>query len=357
MAELPYPFQAMDAIRSNYSTLGPIAQKEAPAAPEYPYTDMLAAYRGALESFDHYFQEEEDTSDVAAKKEDSAIWTNHTRAFNRILSHFFGDYFKEDADEELASDMAERWSSFAKESDPNYDGSKAQWLPWRFEPNEILDDDWDNGMDDHNDNPWVTDGEYDYWSDVEEYDEDPDAEWTEEREERMYRRRALAALNMEVVEEDVFRTELRRMTPLPSHQELDKAFLNSRLLFRTTLKWNKDEPGAPPMSKRAMRQAIRFAKEVGALGMGLVGDDRLPELDGESDFFPELLELKWPPEGRLIERDCTCDMWDKIRCKRDAAVQNRPPNHRFSHFICFRFFSYEQIATEDRTLSNISPVL
>lgn len=65
-----------------------------------------------------------------------------------------------------------------------------------------------------------------------------------------------------------------------------------------------------------MRHAIRFAKEIGALGMGLAGDDRFPELDGESDFFPELFDLKWPPEGRLIERDCTCDMWDRIRCKR-----------------------------------------
>jgi hypothetical protein len=306
----------MDIIRSNYSTLGPIAQKEAPAAPEYPYTDMLAAYRGALESFDHYFQEEEEQSSANTKQEDNPRWTNHTRAFNRILNHFFGDYFKEDADEELASDMAERWSSFAKEGNPNYDGSKAEWVPWRYSAHEgKYEDDWNDDVQDDQDNPWVTDGEYDYWSDIDEYEDDPNAEWTQEREERMHRRRALAALNMEVVEEDVFRTELRRMAPWAGDNELDKTFLSSRFLFKSSLKWSKEENGGPPMSKRAMRHAIHFAKEIGALGMGLAGDDRFTELDGESDFFPELFELRWPPEGRVIERDCTCDMWDKIRCK------------------------------------------
>lgn len=314
----------MDIIRSNYSTLSPVAQKEAPSAPEYPYTDMLAAFRGALESFDHYFQEEEEQSSATSKKEDGPMWANHTRAFNRILNHFFGDYFKEDADEELASDMAERWSSFAKESNPNYDGSNAEWVPWRYSAHETYDDDWDDQVHDDQDNPWVTDGEYDYWSDIDEYEDDPDAEWTQEREARMHRRRALATLNMEVVDEDVFRTELRRMAPWPSDNDLDKTFLSSRFLFKNSLKWsNKEENDGPPTSKRAMRHAIHFAKEIGALGMGLAGDDRFPELGGESDFFPELFELRWPPEGRLIERDCTCDMWDKIRCKNTSAHLQR----------------------------------
>jgi carboxylesterase type B len=315
-AELPYVFQSMDVIRSNYSTLGPIAQKEAPAAPEYPYTDMLAAYRGALESFDHYFQEEEENAAADSKKDDSPIWANHTRAFNRILSHFFGDYFTEDADEELASDMAERWASFAKVSDPNYDGSKAEWLPWRYSVDVDMFQDWEDDVDDNvdPDNPWVTEGEYDYWSDIDDYSDDPDSEWTPEKEERMYRRRALASLGMEVVDEDVFRTELRRTALLSNDAVVDKKFLSSRFLFRTSLKWNThDEGDKPTMSPRAMREAVLFAKEIGALGMGLAGDDRFPELGGESDFFPELFELRWPPEGRLIERDCTCDMWDKIR--------------------------------------------
>lgn len=314
---MPYVFESMDVIRSNYSTLSPIAQQEAPAAPEYPYTDMLAAYRGALESFEHYFPEDENSSITHSKKDDGPMWANHTRAFSRILNHFFGDYFKEDADEELASDMAERWASFARESDPNYDGSKAEWLPWRYSDDVDTFEHWEDDVDDHHDpdNPWVIEGEYDYWSDIDDYDEDPDTEWTEERESRMYRRRALAALNMEVVDEDVFTTELRRTVPVTGDNELDKRFLNSRFLFRSSLKWNtQEENGRPPMSKRAMRQAIYFAKEIGVLGTGLAGDNRMPELGGESDFFPELFELKWPPEGRLIERDCTCDLWDSIGC-------------------------------------------
>jgi len=282
---------------------------------------MLAAYRGALESFDHYFQEEENASASTSKRDDGLVWSNHTRAFNRILSHFFGDYFKEDADEELASDMAERWASFAKVSDPNYDGSTAEWLPWRYSLDVEMFHDWEEEIDDtpDPDNPWVTEGEYDYWSDIDDFSDDPNAEWTAEREERMYRRRALVALNMEVVDEDVFRTELRRTAPLSSDSVVDKRFLSSRLLFRSSLKWNNNDEGdRPTMSPRAMRQAVHFAKEIGALGMGLTGDDRMTELGGESDFFPELFELKWPPEGRLIERDCTCDMWDKIRCKYSA---------------------------------------
>lgn len=42
-AELPYVFQSMDIIRSNYSTLGPYAQEEAPGAPEYPYRYVISS--------------------------------------------------------------------------------------------------------------------------------------------------------------------------------------------------------------------------------------------------------------------------------------------------------------------------
>lgn len=315
-AELPYAFQAMDIIRSNYSTLSPLAEKDAPAAPEYPYSEMLAAYRGALESFDHYFDEEQNQTSATSRKDGSVMTMNHTRAFNRILRHFFGDYFKQDADEELASDMAERWAAFAKGSDPNYDGSKAEWIPWRYQPPENSEDELAEEEYDDVDNPWVMDGEYDYWSDVDEYDDDPDVAWTLDREERAYRKRALAALNMEVVEEDVFRTELRRRVAGTNDNDLDKTFLTSRFLFRSTLKWSneKDTKMHPPISKRAVREIIRVAQEMGALGVGLEADDRWPDVESDNvDFFPELLELKWPPEGRVIERDCTCDLWDKIR--------------------------------------------
>jgi len=44
-------------------------------------------------------------------------------AFQAILQHFSGDYFTIDADFELASDMADQWTSFARNGNSNYDRS------------------------------------------------------------------------------------------------------------------------------------------------------------------------------------------------------------------------------------------
>merc|ERR1719162_744466 len=44
-SELPYVFESMDVIRSNYSTLSSIAQNEAPVVSEYPYTDLVDSYK------------------------------------------------------------------------------------------------------------------------------------------------------------------------------------------------------------------------------------------------------------------------------------------------------------------------
>jgi hypothetical protein len=69
------------------------------------------------------------------------------------------------------------------------------------------------------------------------------------------------------------------------------------------------------MPKERAREAVRFAQDLGLLGMGLSEDETGKDFrfDASEIFFPEFLELTWPPEGRLIERDCTCDMWDRIR--------------------------------------------
>jgi hypothetical protein len=32
--------------------------------------------------------------------------------------------------------MAERWVAFAKTGNPNYDGSKIEWIPWRYIPTD-----------------------------------------------------------------------------------------------------------------------------------------------------------------------------------------------------------------------------
>lgn len=306
----------MDVIRSNYSTVGPIAQKEAPSAPEYPYTDILAAYRGALEALDADTSGEDADGTRSARRIGGANHT-HTKAFQRILTHFFGDYFREDADEELASDMAERWAKFARDGDPNYEGSRAKWVSWRYHPIDTEEQE-DHEWSEEEDNPWVTDGEYDYWSDFDasEFDdEEATGEFEETFQERSYRKRALAALNMEVADEDVFRTELRRASHRARDNDLDNTFLASKFIFQKSLRWSHDDNMGPSMSKRAVREAVRRAQEIGALGTGLTGEGNWPGADWDDDFFPELFELRWPPEGRLIERDCTCDMWDKIRCK------------------------------------------
>ena len=71
-------------------------------------------------------------------------------------------------------------------------------------------------------------------------------------------------------------------------------------------------------TKSAIRQVQRIAQDMGVLGTGLKGTDENRGTGTynywDDDFFPQLLELKWPPEDRLIERDCTCDFWEKIRC-------------------------------------------
>lgn len=314
-SELPYVFQSMDVIRSNYSTLGPFAQEEAPSAPEYPYTQIMAAYRGALEAV----QFDDHDTDINDEQHLDGIGTarsnNHTKAFQRILSHFFGDYFKEDADEEMASDMSERWAAFARDSNPNYDGSKADWLPWRHksENSTFFNHDNDNSLWQDENTAWP-DEEYDeYWSD-DEYDEFSDVEDEFSARDEYYRRRALEAMELDVAVEDVFTTELKRVQYRKDAEEEDVSFLKGKVLKRWAFAAD-DQRRMHPMSKNQAKEAIRLAQELGLMGAGLSEDGKGSHLHGSEMFFPELLELAWPPEGRLIERDCTCDMWDRIRCK------------------------------------------
>jgi hypothetical protein len=147
-----------------------------------------------------------------------------------------------------------------------------------------------------------------------EENEDEGYVWPHNREERLYRKQVLAALNFEVAEEDIFRTELRRVPKhKPNENELDRAFLTSKFFFRHSLHLNNE---GSLMPEGAAKEAMRIAREMGVMGSGLSGEDRWHHHHEES-FLAEFLELKWPPEGRLIERDCTCDLWDKIRCKFD----------------------------------------
>lgn len=353
----------MVLYRSHYSTLGPFAQREAPVSPEYPYTDILQAYQGALEDVedDHY-----NDDDVMWKDQESAEGTgnenpgrgggdqiintnmedmeeasptaksflsNHTstprshgqhqhgsnmtgsKAFQRLLKNVFGDYFADDADEEIAADIAERWVSFAKFGDPNYDSSKANWLPWRYLKDE------DANSDEHSEIPWEPQ-EFEYMDDeLEDEDEEESVkgtgfQWSEDRAERIYRKRALKALGMEVIDEDQHRTELRRMPAQSGLNEMEAVFTFLFGNAESNSNSRRQKKGASEkMSKRAIRQVQKIAQNMNVVGTGLRGEPKRNGARWDDDFFPELLELKWPPEGRLIERDCTCDLWDRIRCK------------------------------------------
>ena len=309
-SEIPFVFQAMDIIRTNYSTLGPYAQQEAPKSPEYPYTDILKAYRQAVQAADH--MEEEDHTPPIHKRH------NHTHSirFQRILHHFFGDYFSEDVDEETANDMADRWVSFARRGDPNYDESKANWRPWRYvfdEPKRRrgLQTKW--WKHEENDFKYIFN-----LDDVKDEDDSSNAtsmdgfQWSDIPAKRVYRRRMLKALGMEVAFEDVFQTILRRIPKTDNEPEHPLHSLLFGSLGRSSTRDGKNQ-NEQQRTRKALQQLQQIAQEMGIMGTGLHG--QYHDDNEDDDFFPQILELKWPPEDRLIERDCTCDMWDRIRCK------------------------------------------
>lgn len=320
----------MNVIRTNYSTLSEIAQSEAPSAPEYPYTEMMDAYRGVLreqqqhsaEQAKNLERESDPESDEQADggggdRNATPRSSNHTRSFQRILKHFFDDYFQEDADEETASDMAQRWVAFARSGDPNYEDSKIDWIPWRYIPKEEKrDDDFEDFL------AWDRQDYHEIWGDMEEEGISDGEEqqngtdtfsWSHDKLGRAYRRRALQALNMEVVEEDELRTELKRAKP--TGHDPNNPFFSLKFLSKLGITSKVEPSNNEGLPLHAIRQVQRVAQDMGVLGTGLRSDDRRGEHSyWDDDFFPQLLELKWPPEERLVERDCSCDFWERIRC-------------------------------------------
>ena len=206
--------------------------------------------------------------------------------------------------------MADRWVAFAKTGDPNHEVARERWRPWRYE----LDEGY--SRDKHSSREWQLE-DLDRILDTELADEinnvttaadDASQEWSNDPQVQIYRRRALEALGMQVVEHDVFQTMLRRT----KKREDVESFFSSFLLGNSGR--NKGSPRAENVG-RAVRRLQQIAQEMGVIGTGLRGEARRGSGKDawEEDFFPEILELKWPPEGRLVERDCTCDFWDKIR--------------------------------------------
>jgi Carboxylesterase family len=228
----------------------------------------------------------------------------HNIGFQRVLGKFFGDYFKEDADEEIASDMADRWVSFAKTGDPNYESGVAQWKPWRYL--------FDGELEVEDGQMWQPEN-FDEFFDISHIDEtQPYVNgtviegylWSDDPAERTYRRRALLALGMEVVEEDAYQTMLRR---IKFGEETDNPFHNflMRIASSHTTINRRLGGGKDKNLRRTVRQLQRIAQDMGFIGTGLGGEPRrrdAPSSDfWEDAFFPEIMELKWPPEGRLVE--------------------------------------------------------
>ncbi|OEU10846.1 putative carboxylesterase [Fragilariopsis cylindrus CCMP1102] len=356
-AELPYVFESMDIIRSDYSTLSSIAQKEAPVAPEYPYTDLIHSYQGVLHDDDDGDDEDEenenDDSGCEQQKPTGSCssssfplpnqLSNYTSRFQQILRHMFGDYFLEDSDEETAHDMAQRWVAFARSGNPNHEESNIEWIPWRYIPHSIDL----NNVDEEN-LRWEKDERklFNIWRDVDLEEDDgisnEDEDLLESNVDQAFRKRALEVLNMEVVEDDSLRTELKRNKPPSSSINGDSPLSALRLYLS---RWNITTGGSSSSDENSningnydmIQQIQQMAQDMGVLGRGLSGDyDRpggLPFGDfgggiggsssssrsshgyWDDDFFPQFIELQWPPEGRLVERDCTCDFWERIRCK------------------------------------------
>ena len=349
-AELPYVFESMDIIRSDYSTLSGVAQQEAPSPPEYPYTDLMSAYKGNFQD-DSAIREE--TLDIDSKADDeisrasssssstfplSSQLSNYTSYFQQILRHFFDDYFLEDSDEETAHDMARRWVAFARTGNPNHDESNTEWIPWRYIPNPDNTQREDMSSDEYF--PLEMDGRklFNIWRDVEDKVLEDlerndklsrEGEELELRVEKAFRKRALEVLNMEVVEEDSLRTELKRNKQQSGNMNGDNPF---GALRQYLSRWNNTIGASTGGNTIMIEQIQRMAQDMGVLGKGLSGEyNRLlgGGLSGssnansgssgqrywEDDFFPQFIELQWPPESRLLERDCTCDFWERIRCK------------------------------------------
>mmetsp|Transcript_23956 Transcript_23956/g.52386 ORF Transcript_23956/g.52386 Transcript_23956/m.52386 type:complete len:436 (-) Transcript_23956:2895-4202(-) len=362
-AELPYVFESMDIIRSDYSTLSGVAQEEAPPPPEYPYTDLMSAYKGVIKDDDADYKE--NYGDPGKSDDDNNSWSspsssafplpnqlsNYTSYFQRILRHFFDDYFLEDSDEETAHDMARRWVAFARTGEPNHDESSVEWIPWRYIPHSVdldrVSSNKDGPSDEHL--PWGVKGRelFNIWRDVEEkvlqdLEENDDLNREEEEVDRnvenAFRKRALEVLSMEVVEEDFLRTELKRNKPSSGSINGENPLEALRMYLA---RWNNTMSGFSSSEGNGsgndhyimIEQIQRMAQDMGVLGRGLSGEyDKL--LGGgigiggggignsggsssheywEDDFFPQFIELQWPPEGRLLERDCTCDFWERIR--------------------------------------------
>ena len=56
---------------------------------------------------------------------------------------------------------------------------------------------------------------------------------------------------------------------------------------------------------------LKIAQAAGVMGSGIDAEGD----ESEAEWLNEIIDFSWPPEARLIESDCTCEMWNRIRYK------------------------------------------
>ncbi|GMI06818.1 hypothetical protein TrVE_jg14387 [Triparma verrucosa] len=323
-AEMPYIFNSIPIIMEEYSVRGLSARNEAPVPLEYPYTEAMAAFQG-VDLF-------KNGSGPSSKNSPNAS-SVHSK-MDRVFNQFFGEFFHEDADEELATDLSERWAAFAKTSDPNHDGSKVKWGSWL--PNKAS---MPTQTDEEQQSMFEsTDGEYDYYdTDEEFYDgfqtefdetdtnygsgagsdynniDELDLIWGEEESEDEFRSRVLMLLGVETARDTKHRTELRR-----SNSPYEKEEFSSWNIFKKRKKREEDKKSNEKdhyfnkydVESRA-NFILKIAQAAGVMGSGIDAEGD----ESEAEWLNEIIDFSWPPEARLIESDCTCEMWNRIRYK------------------------------------------
>ena len=176
--------------------------------------------------------------------------------------------------------MAERWANFAKYGNPNYEGG-VQWNPWRYsQTNEVNEED----------TSWNREFEYDEYDIDSEYDIDLDDEYytLDNYEQVKFRKEALELMRISLANDNTAqRTEFKRM---PSREEKESSYWDN---FWKTAHGLEEEQ----FTHEEFIDILTRAQKTGLIGRDL----------------KELLDFHWQPEARLVEEDCTCAMWDRIR--------------------------------------------
>jgi hypothetical protein len=125
--------------------------------------------------------------------------------------------------------------------------------------------------------------------------------------------------------------QLRTLPAQPSNNNNNKAGLLAALWGKAVdlaaPRRRKDEESAPHAVASLIdareelhsvaANIVRMAQEIGVMGEGVGVEDEEPTaaawFDEGGHTIPFLLDIAWPPEARLIERDCSCELWDKVK--------------------------------------------